>query len=367
MSEIMTVCGPIPTGSLGFTSMHEHTLINGRVFRKRHNTIVGHQTEDTTFKNGFVRIENLTDHRHNITLTKDNLVIEDEELIIDELNAFKASGGVAVLDTSAIGIRSDLQGIKRISQKSDVHIIVSTGFYAEDAWPKEFASFSTQQFATIMHREVAAGIDGTGIFPGHIKVAIENEGVSKQEEKVLRAAVRVSNETGLSMTIHHGLMLPQEGGLRILNIIKKEGAQPDRMLLCHLQIYFFPHDLKTLILKSDSWRLNLDYAKKILDQGMNICIDCFGHQWDLEMVGFVMTADYHRLAGLTALIDAGYADQLVIGTDSFVKINACRYGGEGYRRLTHFVVPTLLELGVSKENVNRIVIDNPARLLTKAN
>ena len=35
MSEIMTVNGPIDPEDLGFTSMHEHILYDGRVFRRR--------------------------------------------------------------------------------------------------------------------------------------------------------------------------------------------------------------------------------------------------------------------------------------------------------------------------------------------
>jgi phosphotriesterase-related protein len=254
--------------------------------------------------------------------------------------------------------------MKTISEKSGVHIIASTGFYAEDTWPENFTAFSIDQYASIMLDEIIHGIDGTEIFPGHIKVAIEKDGVSPQEEKVLRAAVRVSRESGLSMTIHPGLMLSLEGSERVFDILKDENARADRIILCHQQIYFFPHALKTLITDPGSWRLNLDHAKKILDSGMNVCIDCFGHRWDLELLGVVMPEDYHRLAGLIALIEAGYSDQLVIGTDSFVKIHTSRFGGEGYRRLTDFVLPALGVMGVGKKDIERITIHNPDRILS---
>jgi len=35
MGEVMTVLGPIPAEDLGLTSMHEHVLMDGRVYRKK--------------------------------------------------------------------------------------------------------------------------------------------------------------------------------------------------------------------------------------------------------------------------------------------------------------------------------------------
>ena len=67
--------------------------------------------------------------------------------------------------------------------------------------------------------------------------------------------------------------------------------------------------------------------------------------------GFIMSRDAFvmsdealmaaELAGLVALLRAGYAAQLVLGTDTFMKLLLRRYGGEGYGRLCSFVVPTL--------------------------
>ena len=106
-----------------------------------------------------------------------------------------------------------------------------------------------------------------------------------------------------------------------------------------------------------------DILRELLDQGANLSAECFGHNWNLELRGFVMQTDWQRMAGVLALIKEGYSPQLVLGTDTFLKIVTRRYGGEGYCRLTEFVLPTLKEFGVSDFDVRQITIENPARLL----
>ncbi len=75
--------------------------------------------------------------------------------------------------------------------------------------------------------------------------------------------------------------------------------------------------------------------------------------------------DWQRLAGLVALIEAGYSSQIVLGTDTFVKILTRRYGGAGYCRLTDYVAPMLEGLGVSDDDIRQVTVENPARLLAK--
>jgi phosphotriesterase-related protein len=121
--------------------------------------------------------------------------------------------------------------------------------------------------------------------------------------------------------------------------------------------------METIVRDPESWRPNLDLLKEILDQGLNICIDCFGHTWDLEPLGLTFCSDYQRLAGIVALVNAGYAGQIVVGTDLFTKIHTRRYGGESYSRLTTFVRPALKKYGVAEKDIRVITKENPARIL----
>jgi len=152
-------------------------------------------------------------------------------------------------------------------------------------------------------------------------------------------------------------------GRRIAKILRVEGLDLTRLIIAHTDGFFVEHDLKTLVLNPASWQLSLDYAKTLLDQGVNLSIDCFGHYWNAELRGVILETDWQRLAGLVALIQKGYSGQLVLGTDTFFKVLTRRYGGEGYCRLTKFVIPTLTKLGISDYDLRQITRVNPARLL----
>lgn len=118
-----------------------------------------------------------------------------------------------------------------------------------------------------------------------------------------------------------------------------------------------------MILHPESWRLDITLARELLDQGFNISIDSFGHYQDGEPIGSMNPTDWQRLAGLVALLKQGYAAQMVLGTDVFLKILTRRGGGEGYCRRTNFVVPTLTSVGIPETDICMLTVENPARIL----
>ena len=114
--------------------------------------------------------------RHNIVLSLDNMKLDNEEMMAWEVADFKASGGHSIVEVSAPGIRSspdDLMAIRQISKSTGVHIVASTGLYAEDTWPCRYRIMEFKQYVSFLHREIAQGVGDTGILPGHIKAAYE--------------------------------------------------------------------------------------------------------------------------------------------------------------------------------------------------
>jgi phosphotriesterase-related protein len=389
MPEIMTVRGPIKSEDLGFTSMHEHILYDGSIYRQRYVDILdidpSEEPNSTDTTNAFgsvssgklpkdfpvhaddlLSLENIGFHRRNFFLTWDAVSMHDEEVMEDEMADFKSTGGGAIVDMSAPGLRSNLPAIKRLSEKTDLHVITTTGLYTEDSWPDEFCDMSVEQYMSYMLREVEEGIDGTGIKAGHLKAAITD--LSKQQEKLLRAVARVSNETGLAVTIHPGFIIGSDGR-RIVKILQEEGVDLQRVTIAHLQQFIVECDLKKLVEDPNTWGLKLDYAKELLDQGVNLSIDTFGHYWDVDLLGFIRPTEWQKLAALLALLKEGYSPQIVLGTDTFLKIQTRRFGGEGFSRLTRSVIPFLKgQLSafncVSDFDIRMMTVDNPARLLS---
>ena len=361
MTQIMTVLGAIEPDDLGLTSMHEHVVYDGNIYHERFISQVPQPApvapEDK------VSLDNFGCLRHGFIMSRDACSMHDEEVMIVEMADFKASGGSALVDMSTPGIRSDLPAIRRISEKSGVHVVATTGLYAEDSWPEKYREMTVEEYTKYMLKEIQEGIEDTDIKPGHIKIAIE-EGPTEQGEKLLKAAARVSNETGFSATIHQGTWMTAEEVRKIIKILTDEGMDPQRAIICHIQDFFVEYDLKTLVTDQNSWKLEIDFAKELADLGFNLSIDCFGHYWDAEVMQYINQTDWQRLAGLVALVKDGYAGQIVLGTDTFIKILTRRFGGEGYCRLTNYVLPTLKLAEISDADIKKMTVGNPARLLS---
>jgi len=83
----------------------------------------------------------------------------------------------------------------------------------------------------------------------------------------------------------------------------------------------------------------------------------------MEVFGRFDIPDMVKMAGLVSLIKDGYSDQIVIGNDIYQKIMTRRYGGHGYCRILDFVVPTLRQMGIKEEDIEKIIVENPARML----
>lgn len=359
MAKIMTVRGAIAPEELGFTSMHEHILMKGKVFRQSFLD-ENPNVKEKISGDAKVSLENTGLIRRNNMLTWDAQDLDDEEAMAGEVADFKESGGSAILELSVPGIRSNVSGIKRISQRTGVHIIAATGFYLQASWPDEFASFTLEDFRDRMFKEIEYGIDETGIKPGCIKIGMTH--LTKQEEKALRAAVHVAKETGLSLSIH-----PSSGiggdGRSVLSILREEGMNLERTVIAHAGGSFAVQDLRTLITNPKSWELKIDYAKELLSSGVNISVE-FLNQSDREIEGQVNPTDWQKLAGVVALLKEGYAKQIVLGTDLCAKPMARRFGGEGYGRLIDFAIPALKNFaGVSSYAIRQMTIENPARIL----
>jgi len=164
VAKIMTVLGEIKPEDLGLTSMHEHILMDGGpALRGPYEDIL---PKDRTIKDDDpVSLENIGPLRRNHILTWDGLSLFDEELMEAEVKDFKESGASSLLELSALGIRCNVAGIKRISQKTGLQVIACTGFYIEASWPEEYRDMTIEEYQEVMLKEVKDGIGDAGSFP----------------------------------------------------------------------------------------------------------------------------------------------------------------------------------------------------------
>jgi len=360
----MTVSGAIMPTELGFTSMHEHVLTNCDFYMDDFVPLLGDPPARVfpTPADAPIKLEDLAYLSHGYYVRNHDVWdLTDETLMAAELEDFRSCGGSAVLECSAPGIRGDIEGLKRISESTGVHIIASTGLYAEKSWPERFQRMDTNQFLNYMLGEIEEGMDGTTIKPGQIKVA--SNGNTERQLDFLRAASRVSASTDIMVTAHLGIGTDHEDSRAVYQTLLENGMNAERLLMCHIQSNVQITNLEILLDDPSAWAPQLDYVREVLDLGINVCFDCFGMTWDTEAMGSVAESDTYKIAAIYQLLNEGYSDQIVIGTDVFLKLMTRRYGGHGYIRLQNYVVPTLQRIGVEEDTIAKLTTRNPARLL----
>jgi phosphotriesterase-related protein len=206
--SVMTVTGPLSVDKLGMTLMHEHF---------------------TFAYPGWFADDSITPYNRETAETECLKVLED----------VKKLGVNTIVDATAadVGGRDPIL-LKNLSQKSGVHIIASTGLFPESVGAANYYKWQSamrgrnleDDLYELFSTEIHAGIRGSGVKAGLIKVATGDPVISEYESLVFKAAVRVANETGVSIITH------AEGptvGPAQQELFLRLGANPDRIMIGH--------------------------------------------------------------------------------------------------------------------------------------
>jgi phosphotriesterase-related protein len=297
-----------------------------------------------------ITMEILGDIRRDIFINKDNMVLGDIDLAIQEVMEFKRLGGSTLVEVTPPGIGRDPVGLRKVSEATGLNIVCCTGWYVAFSHPPMIKDLGIDDLCNIMIKELTEGIDGTGIRAGFIgELAMSgtpDKPFEKDEEKVLRAAAKASAKTGIPTTVHPNFL-----GKHVdtyIDVLLSEGARKDKIFISHIEMY--PDDM--------------DYQKAILDRGVSISYDQFGFECYMDSMapGAGLPSDRERVKNLVSLIQAGYEKQLLISNECCFKVLYKRYGGYGYGHILEHIVPELRYKGVTEEQIRTILIDNPKRL-----
>jgi phosphotriesterase-related protein len=323
----MTVSGPIPPDKLGFTLPHEHTGI------------------------ALWHIDKRWDYWE---------LTPDDDLITEELRDFRRRGGATLVDLTLDGVGRDPHRLRRLASATGLNIVMGSGWYRGAHYPVEarIDRRSVDDLAAEIVREFADGVGDTGIRPGIIGELGTSEPVHPSEEKVLRAAVRAQEATGLAISVHlHPLA---RNGHDVLDILAGAGAPLDRVILGHVDLSLGHPDA--------GFDELVGYHKSLLARGAVVEYDTIGNElyWpDMRGGAFAFPSDRERARALAELLDAGYAGQIVVSQDVANKLQLRRYGGYGYASvLSDF--PAFLRLaGVDERALATLTVENPSKLLSR--
>lgn len=310
---VQTVLGPIAPEELGFTLPHEHIYAKLSDFPL--NGALGY--------GGMYGEVNISD--------------EDR---LEEILLFKRAGGQTIVDVTLPAIGRNASGLREMSERSGVHVVMGCGWYREPYYPPQdvIDRRSADDLAEVLIREIREGVDGTGIRPGIVgEIGANNSWLTAQEERVHRAAARAALATGLCVTTHSPW---SEIGLKQLRVLEEEGLDPSRVVIGHCCSH-----------------PELSYYKELLDHGAYVQFDNIG-QFDIPGYQDRVTAL------LLELLDDGHAERLMLSHDVW-NVRAFKFaGGTGYAHISETYLPELRERGVDAATIRTLTVENPRRVLT---
>lgn len=303
VGKVMTVRGPVEPTALGVTLSHDHVMIDAwEFFGKPHYEVI----------------------------------LDDESIMTEEAQYYKAVGGGTICDPTNIGIGRNPAGLLRISEASGVHILMGAGWYREKVYPSYIYDVPTNDLAEMLIGEIVDGVASSGIRPGFIgEIGTERGALSPANERVFRAAARAHLRTGcpiLTHTTHWG-----ELALEQLDLLAEEGVAAENVVVSHL-----------------GDRRGIEWWLPIAARGAYMSIDNLA-----EIAGYAPL--YFRADNVAALCAEGLADQIMLSNDICALDMLKTYGGVGYGNVIENFLPMLRERGVSDDDIHQMTVVNPSK------
>jgi phosphotriesterase-related protein len=303
---IMTVNGPISSGKMGVSLIHEHILVD------------------------FIGADSVSDQRWN----KSNVL----ERSLPLLKQIKELGCKTFFECTPAYLGRDPLLLKNLSDSSGLNIITNTGYYGagnNKYLPKHSFNETADQIATRWIMEWDSGIDGTGIKPGFIKIGVMDGNLSDLHKKLVVAAARTHLKTGLTIASHTGPAIP---AFEQLDILHNEGVAPEAFIWVHAQ------------------------AEKDLNNHVRAAR--MGAWIGLDGVNDNNLADYVKM--IKNLKENDLLNKILLSHDAGWYHPGEENGGEyrGYTTIFEKLVPLLLKENFSEMEINQLLVKNPSQVFT---
>lgn len=319
MGAVQTLRGAIGPESLGVVLIHEHLFVRDRELEV-----------------------NLPDDEWEPRTAIDQAVHDLTELF--EL------GVRTVVDLTVPGLGRDVELLAEVAERTPVNLVASTGWYTPNVLPTFFQFHGPgrpidgpEPLVDLFVRDITEGVAGTGVRAGMLKVMTDAAGFTPDVERVMSAAAIAQRETGVPITTHSHPA--SRNGLAQQAFLNERGVPAERIIIGH---------------SGDTE--DEDYLRELMDNGSTIGMDRFGMEHVLP--------DDRRVRTVVSLLERGYGDRMVLSHDAAIyshvtppswrAANAPRWRMDTIPR---HIVPALLEAGVSRDQIDQMLIRNPRRLL----
>ncbi|RZU20391.1 phosphotriesterase-related protein [Kribbella rubisoli] len=263
--------------------------------------------------------------------------LDDEAAAVAEVRAFADAGGQAIVQWTPYGLNRRAELLPGISSRTGVSIVAATGLHRREHYPDGFVDKVQDQLADIFVRELTAGIGDTQVRAGLIKVASGFHVLDVHADLVMRAAAEAHHATNAPIAIHHELGSAADAVLDLL--VDELDVHPGAVILGHLN-RFPDHRVQLELAQRGAW-LAFDGPSRANSATDPRMMDC-----------------------LAALIDAGYADRLLLGGDTTTaRARAATGEGPGMPYLLTHLRPRITRY-FGDDVADAVFRTNPARAFT---
>jgi phosphotriesterase-related protein len=320
MATVQTVSGRVDADQLGLTLIHEHFFSSDEAVS--------------------VQWPHVRDHDREF------------ELALESAEAVKRHGVRTVVEPTAMLLGRDIEASRRLASQTGLQIVACTGIYTYDPLPQFLLNRSEDFIAGLFVHDIEQGIQGTDVKAALIKCAADAPGVNERIEKVHRAAARAAVRTGAPIMAHS--RPASNTGPRQVEILLEEGVAPEKIQIAHTG-------------DTD----DLDYIERLLETGVWIGMDRYG-------LDLFLPTD-RRNATVLELLKRGYAERMFLSQDFDIPIASGldwyppevieQLQASGAARdwsmtfLFESVIPTLRGAGMTDAQLQRMMVENPARWL----
>ncbi len=299
--SIITVNGPIKPGALGLTFAHEHVLVD------------------------FGGADVVSPNRYDAD--------EAFDKILPYLKEIKALGAQSFVECTPNYLGRDAHLLKRLSEASGLHILTNTGLYGAGEGkflPDYVATETPEQLADRWIDASRNGIDGTGILPGFIKIGVNNGPLNEADRKLVEAAARTHQTTGLTIAAHTG---DAAAAREELEIVQAAGVHPSAFIWVHAQGKGTDNHIKAA--RAGAW---------------------------VEIDGISEENYIDHAQQVKALRDANLLNRVLVSCDAgWYRVGEPQGGAyRSHAVLLQRFVPELKKQGFSNEAVDQLLVTNPA-------
>lgn len=305
---ILTVKGPIPASEMGTTLAHEHVLVD------------------------FAGADSTGYHRWE----RDKVV----ERVLPYLKEIQKLGVTTLVECTPAYVGRDPWVLKALSDETGMNLVTNTGYYGAHGnhyIPQAFYEMDATELSQIWIDEYVHGIEGSGVKPGFIKIAVDGDDqLSPEHKKIITAAALAHQKTGLVIASHTG---PDKPAFAQIEVLKSHGIDPSVFIWVHAQGGSIEGNIEAA--QAGTW-ISLDNVNAQRPEGSE-----FDISWYVQRI--------------QSMKSAGLLHRVLISHDAGWYSPGETDGGDfrGFTALFNLLIPALEESGFTRNELDQLLVKNP--------